>query len=129
MKAEARKLLDKAARAIHAARVLLENQEPEFASGRAYYAMFYVAEALLWEEGLQSKSHSGVHSLFGERFAKTGTLDPKYHRWMLAAFNQRIASDYGLDVGLTPEQAGEVIDRAGEFLGAAEALLSGSCAT
>ena len=123
MKAEARKLLDKAARAIHAARVLLENHEPEFALGRAYYAMFYAAEALLWEEGLQSKSHSGVHSLFGERFAKTGRLDPKYHRWMLDAFDQRIAGDYGFGAEVPPDNVGEVIDRASEFLAAAEAAL------
>ncbi len=126
MKVEARKLLDKAARAIRAARVLLENQEPEFASGRAYYAVFYVAEALLWEECLQSKSHSGVHSLFGERFAKTGRLDPKYHRWMLDAFDQRVAGDYGFGAEVPPDNAGGVIDRAAEFLTAGEVLLSGS---
>jgi uncharacterized protein (UPF0332 family) len=69
VKEETRKLLDKSARAVRAARLLLENGETDFAAGRAYYAMFYAAEALLWEEGHRSSSHSGVHSLFGERFA------------------------------------------------------------
>jgi uncharacterized protein len=102
----------------------LENDEAAISVGRAYYAMFYVAEALLWEEGRQSKSHSGIHSLFGEVFAKTRRLDPKYHRWLLAAFNQRAAGDYGFDAAFPPETVGELIKRASEFLAAAEAFLS-----
>jgi uncharacterized protein (UPF0332 family) len=125
VKPETRKRLDKAARAIRAAHVLLENAEPAFAVSQAYYAMFYVAEAMLWEEGLHSKSHSGVHSLFGERFAKTGRLDPKYHRWMLDGFDQRIESDYGFDAAIPPEKATEIINQASEFLATAEAFLSG----
>ena len=54
MKEQTRKLLDKSAHAIRAARLLLENDETDFAAGRAYYAMFYAAEALLCEEGQRS---------------------------------------------------------------------------
>lgn len=43
MKEQTRKLLDKSAHAIRAARLLLENDETDFAAGRAYYAMFYAA--------------------------------------------------------------------------------------
>jgi uncharacterized protein (UPF0332 family) len=52
MKGDTRKLLDKAGRAIQAARTLLDADQAEFAAGRLYYAMFYVAEALLYEEEL-----------------------------------------------------------------------------
>jgi uncharacterized protein (UPF0332 family) len=38
--------------------------------------MFYVAEALLFEKGLQFRKHSGVHSAFGEHFAKAGCSIP-----------------------------------------------------
>jgi uncharacterized protein (UPF0332 family) len=124
LKEETRKLLDKSAHAIRAARLLLENGETAFAVGRAYYAMFYAAEAVLWEEGLRARSHSGVHSLFGEQFAKTRRLDSKYHRWMLAAFNQRLQGDYGFDAVFAPEDAGRMIEQASEFLTAAETFLS-----
>ena len=60
MKDHTRKLLDKAARAIRVASLLVDNRETEFAAGRAYYAMFYTAEALLYEAGQRSRSHSGV---------------------------------------------------------------------
>ena len=122
MKEETRKLLDKSAHAIRAARVLLENGEADFAAGLAYYAMFYAAEALLWEQGRRSGTHSGVHSLFGERFAKQGPLDPKYHRWMLDAFGRRIQGDYGFDAGLAPEDAARTIGQASEFLSATGVL-------
>lgn len=49
----ARKLLDKAGRAIHAAETLLREGDADFGAGRAYYAMFYTAEALLAEKGLR----------------------------------------------------------------------------
>ena len=58
MKEPSRNLLDKAARAIHAAEVLLAAGEVDFAAGRAYYAMFYTPEALLYERGLRSRKHS-----------------------------------------------------------------------
>lgn len=80
MKDTTRPLLEKAARSIKAAERLLECGDTEFAAGRAYYAMFYVAEALLSERGLRFSKHAGVHSAYGEHFAKTGALDPTYHR-------------------------------------------------
>lgn len=54
MKEESRKLLDKAAHSIHASRVLVDNGEGMFAASPAYYAVFYVAEALLCEKGRHS---------------------------------------------------------------------------
>lgn len=116
MKEASRSFLEKAARSIHAAERLLESEDPEFAAGRAYYAMFYTAEALLYEEGLRFRKHGGVHGAFGERFAKTGKLDPKYHRWLLEAFNKRVAGDYGVETSITSEEVARIIEQAREFL-------------
>ncbi len=123
MKPETQKLLDKASRALRAAETLLNNGDADFAAGRAYYAMFYVAEALLHEKDLRSRKHSGVISLFGESFAKTGALDAKFHRWLLDAFDKRILADYGVEATLTRDDATEMITQAREFLGAANRLL------
>lgn len=51
-------LLDKAERAIAAAEKLLTT-DAESVVNRAYYAMFYVAEALLAERGLRFSKHAG----------------------------------------------------------------------
>jgi len=59
---------------------LFDAGDLEFAAGRAYYAMFHVAQALLREKGFHYRKHAGVHAAYGEHFAKTGVLDRKYHR-------------------------------------------------
>ena len=117
------KLLEKADRAIAAGESGLANGFVEDAAGRAYYAMFYVAEALLNERGLRFRKHGGVHSAFGEHFAKTSLLDPRYHRWMLAAFNKRIAADYGVDVELSVQEVEAILAQAREFAQTARELL------
>ena len=123
MKDDTLALLEKASRAIEAAETLLNSGYPEFATGRAYYAMFYVAEALLNEKGLEFSKHGGVHGAFGEHFIKTGMLDPKFHRWLLDAFDQRIEGDYGVEVVVIPQDVHEMLSQAREFLQAAQYLL------
>ena len=124
MKALTRRMFEKASRAIRASELLLrEELDPETSISRAYYAMFYVAEALLNERGLRFRKHGGVHAAFGEHFAKTKTLDPKYHRWLLEAFNKRVSADYGVEALLTIEDAKVVIHQAREFLDAAQHCL------
>jgi uncharacterized protein (UPF0332 family) len=96
MKEGTHKLLDKAERSIRAAEVLLREDDIDFAAARAYYALFYIASSLLFEQGLESRKHSGVHGMFGEHFSKPGLIDPKYHRSLLVAFEQRLQGDYQL---------------------------------
>lgn len=86
MKEDTRKLLEKAQRALHAAEILIRGGDSEFAAGRAYYAMFHTAQALLREKDVRCRKHGSVHAAFGQHFAKTNVLDPKFHRWLLAAF-------------------------------------------
>jgi uncharacterized protein (UPF0332 family) len=117
-------LLNKAERAIIAARHLEENGDIEFAIGRAYYAMFYIAEAMLNEKDLRFSKHGGVHGAFGEPIIKTGLMDQKYHRWLLSAFNRRIVGDYGIEAVFTSEEAQEAITQAIDFLDAAKKQLS-----
>jgi uncharacterized protein (UPF0332 family) len=117
-------LLEKARRAIDAAHVLLVSGNfPDFATGRAYYAMFYTAEALLEEKGLRFSKHGGVHGAFGEHYVKTGLFEPKFHRWLLNAFDQRIEGDYGTGIISVAEDAEKLIAQADEFLESAKNFL------
>ncbi|WP_242041241.1 HEPN domain-containing protein [Leptolyngbya sp. FACHB-261] len=65
MTPEQQALLDKAHRSLVAAQSLIERGFYDFAVSRAYYAMFYIAEALLDLEGLSFSSHAAVISAFG----------------------------------------------------------------
>jgi uncharacterized protein (UPF0332 family) len=85
--------------------------------------MLHAAQALLRERGYRYRKHSGVHSAFGEHFAKTSVLDPKYHRWMLAAFNDRPKGDYDIDVDIDSETAAVLIEQAREFVSEATRCL------
>jgi uncharacterized protein (UPF0332 family) len=116
-------LLEKARRAIDAAETLLQHEDVDFAAGRAYYAMFYAAEALLSDKGLRSRKHGGVHALFGEQFIKTGLMDAKFHRFLLDAFDRRIQADYGFDAVLGRQEVIEMVGQAREFLKEAEKFL------
>ena len=123
MKDHTQKLLEKAARSIRAAGLLVDGGETDFAAGRAYYAMFYVAEALLYEQDLAFSKHSAVHAAYGKEFAKTGLLDPKYHRWLLKAFEDRLQTDYGVDAGMSAQDLKISMERAQEFLAAGRRFL------
>ena len=123
MKRKTEQLLAKARDAIEAAELLLGARKNEFAAGQAYYAMFYIAEALLFEKGLEFRKHSGVHAAFGEHLVKKGKFHPKFHRYLLEAFESRLEADYGVDVRLTEKAVRELITRAKEFLQVAEDYL------
>lgn len=70
-------LLKLAEDSIRAAQILLAEDLPRFAVSRAYYAMFYTAQALLLTQGLEFTKHSSVVARYGQVFAKTGRLDPR----------------------------------------------------
>ncbi len=116
MKEEARKFLEKADRALHAAEILLADGSYDFAAGRAYYAMLHTAQALLCEDDLRYRKHAGVHAAFGEHYSKTGRIDAKYHRWLLDAFDERLRADYDIDESFGEPDAAHRIVQAREFL-------------
>ena len=86
--------------------------------------MFYVAEALLYECDMQFGKHSAVHAAYGKQFAKTGLLEPRFHRWLLGAFNLRLQMDYSFDAATSKEEVEEVLAQARTFLAAAGEFLS-----
>jgi uncharacterized protein (UPF0332 family) len=123
LKATTAKFLEKASRSVEAAERMTKDGDAEFAVGRAYYAMFYAAQALLNEKELRFRKHAGVHGALAQQFVKRGLIDKKYHRWLVAAFSKRITGDYGIEVELTADDASLLIEQAREFLKAAEQFL------
>ena len=58
--------------------------------------MFYAAQALLKSENIDMVKHSAVESALGYHFAKTGRIDPKYHRMLINARKIREIVDYDI---------------------------------
>jgi uncharacterized protein (UPF0332 family) len=123
MKPEVAVLLAKAASSRRAAALLATQDYLDFAASRAYYALFYAAEALLLADGLSFSSHSAVIAGFGKTFAKSQRLDPRFHRYLLDAQDLRNLGDYGIGTGVSIEELAELLAWAGEFLAAATAFL------
>lgn len=109
---EQRELLMEARDSIAAAEVLLQHGYPSYAASRAYYSMFYVAQAFLEGEGLAFSKHSAVISAFGKHFASTGTVPADYHRFLLDGQELRHLGDYGPRQAVDPDNAVEQIRRA-----------------
>lgn len=121
MKEYAGKLLEKAIDTIEAAEGLTNMGKAEIAAGRAYYAMFYIAEALLYNHfDLKLNQHGQVIAAYGKHFAKTKELDPRYHRWLRDGFEKRILGDYGVDTDIEEHIVIDMIHQAREFLEAAQ---------
>jgi uncharacterized protein (UPF0332 family) len=79
---------------------LTEEGDFDSAASRLYYVMLYTAQALLESQGLIFTSHRATISAFGQRFAKTGILDPVFHKGLLNAFSQQQLGDYSIDSGI-----------------------------
>lgn len=71
---------------------------PDSAVNRAYYAIFYAASALLLTEGLGRSKHSGVIAAFRQRFVKPGIIEIEYSRIYGRVMDDRLASDYEIEI-------------------------------
>lgn len=116
-------LLARARASLEAARLLLDNGYPDFATSRAYFTMFYLTEAYLDREGLSFSKHSAVIGEFGRLFAATGRVPKEIHRALIEAQELRNAGDYGAFPSVTAEEARQILNAAESFLRLAEEQL------
>jgi uncharacterized protein (UPF0332 family) len=123
MTPEVAALLHKARESQQAAILLDGANFREFAAARAYYAMFYAAQALLLERGLTFSSHAAVIAAFGREFAKANLLDPKLRRYLLDAQDLRNVGDYGIERPISAAQVQEILAWSDEFISTAERFL------
>lgn len=123
MKDEQLQLLLKARQSLDAAKMLLNENYSDFAASRAYYTMFYIAEAFLEGEGMSFSKHSAVISAFGREFARTNRVPVEFHRFLIEAQELRNAGDYGDFNAVSFEDAEEQISRAEQFLALAEGAI------
>jgi uncharacterized protein (UPF0332 family) len=121
---EQQALLEKAQRSLEAAESLIEQSFYEFAVSRAYYAMFYVAEALLDYEGLSFSTHAAVISAFGQYLARPGKISVEFHRQLIDAQAQRTRADYDPNPDLSKVDAELLVGQAQALLAVAFQKLS-----
>ena len=114
---EAKHWLKRATNSLSAAETLISQSLFDDAISRAYYAMFYAAKALLMRDGVEVGSkHSAVVSAFGREYAKTGKIDPQYHRMFIEDFEWRQKADYDVYWHADRETADGRLDDARQFI-------------
>ena len=123
MNANQQGLLTKARRSLAAARRLAADGDLDFAVSRAYYAMFYTAQAFLLGRGLRFSKHSAVIAAFGREFAKDDESLREFHHGIVEAQDARNAGDYQIDVILAEEDVQAHLDRTDRFIRLAEQTL------
>jgi uncharacterized protein (UPF0332 family) len=108
---------------LEAARVLSRTGLHRHAVGRAYYAIFHAACALLASIGRRARTHEGVRGLVNEHFVRPGVLSLEHARALRQTAGDRVDADYDVSARFTEEDSTADITRAEAFLAAADAIL------
>lgn len=125
MKSETALFVEKAKESLAASKLLAANNLYDFAASRAYYTMFYIAEAFLWEKDLSFSSHSAVISNFGKAIARPGIVPIELHRYLIDAQDKRTQGDYSIDQStrLNEAEVQELIRQSEQFIQLADKIL------
>ena len=109
----------------------LRTAESEFVQGsdylvvanRAYYAIFYAANAMLATQGLQRSKHPTVLAAFRDLFIKTGEIEATYIRDYEETMKRRHMSDYDLNSAISADFVRVGLEAAQRFTSRVERYL------
>ena len=113
---EAASLIERAKKYLKSSKMLLVDRDYESSVSRAYYTMFYSAEAVLLTKNLSFSSHMGVISAFGEYFVKTDIFLRDMGRELNRAFEKRQLGDYEYTFVISEGEAWEILDQDKHFV-------------
>ncbi|MCK4352039.1 HEPN domain-containing protein [candidate division WOR-3 bacterium] len=116
-------IIQKSHRALEAAKIHLKNGDYDFASSKAYYAVFYMMEAGLITKKLSFSKHSAVISAFNQYFIKQGIFPKEFSKKIGNLFKERQIGDYEYELAIAQEEAREDIKNANEIVKAIEEYL------
>jgi uncharacterized protein (UPF0332 family) len=116
--------IDLARETLEAARVLRRAGLHRHAVGRAYYAVFHAACALLAHIGRRARTHDGVRALVNEHFVRPGLLAPEHARTLRQTASDRSDADYDASATFDEEDSGNDLARAEAFVSAVVDLLA-----
>jgi uncharacterized protein (UPF0332 family) len=117
-------LLKRADKALSAAQTLLEKCLLADAISRAYYAMFYSTQAVLFAKGLNAKSHSGTINIFGQEIVEKGIVPKDLGRILNKAHALRQKSDYDANADFELADVEKLIEEARYFLAKIRQVIS-----
>ena len=108
--------IERAEDTLKVARLDLDNDFYAAAVNRAYYAIFYAANALLATRKLARSKHSGVLAVFRRHFIKSGLLPVELSEIYGQVMEDRHEGDYEILTALDKEDAATDIKQAQHFV-------------
>ena len=111
-----RDLIEKAEKFLSTAEQALITGDYDSCVSRCYYAMFFMAEAVLLTKNITASSHKGVISKFGEHFVKTKILERSLGKALNDGYDKRLVGDYGVGFTITEQQAKDSLITTKDFV-------------
>lgn len=119
-------LLSRADEALLASQTLLEKCLLADTISRAYYAMYYAAQAALHENGLNAKSHSGTINIFGQEIVEKGKVSKELGKTLNKAHALRQKSDYDANADFELADVEKLVIEAKYFVAKIREIVSSS---
>ena len=101
----------------------IEAEAYKAAANRSYFCVYHAMRAVLALDEFDSKKHSGIISVFRQRYIKTGIFSSDLSDIIQSAFNTRGKSDYEDFFIISKEQVKTQVEDSDAFLTAIETYL------
>lgn len=109
-------MVQKGKRSINAAKIHFQIGDYDFALSRAYYAVFYLIEAVLLTSNLVFSSHGNVIGTFNKNYIKTGIFPKEFSKLISVLFRKRQIADYEFNVKIDKNETEENINQAEKLI-------------
>jgi uncharacterized protein (UPF0332 family) len=98
-------MVEKGKRALASAEKIFEDGDYDFASSRAYYAVFHFMQAALFTKELVFSKHSANITEFSKIFVKNGIFPKEFGEYVQRLFSERQIGDYSYSQKIDIEEA------------------------
>jgi uncharacterized protein (UPF0332 family) len=105
-----KRMLNKSKRALRTAAQHIKDGDYDFASSKAYYAVFHLLQALLLVKDLTFSKHSAVIAEFNRNYIKPGIFPQEYSKNLEHLFKDRQIGDYDYMPSIDKEVAKEDLE-------------------
>ncbi len=116
-------LMKKAQKYLRSAAVLLELEDFDSCASRAYFAMFFSAQALLLKETKRFSTNQGIRTSFVQTFVDSGRLPRRAATALNHGSQLQEVADYGYAFAVGEEQAEELLQEAEAFVNSIDRLI------
>lgn len=115
--------IERAHMTLETARKLIDDQDWFGAANRLYYAVYQIISALMTQEEIRIKSHSGAKAMFELHFIKTGKVESKWGKLYARLSDARHESDYVAFSRFDKEDITPLLPQTQEFIDVIKQLI------